>query len=485
MIDSGKRGGSDWLWVTVALATLGCGANDQSIATPTDPISADGIMVCGELWDRYQPGAEAPPNEWYSIPAMRDKLRHYPDFAATAGVKSVSNCEQARLLYRHYTEYLAAHPGFDRDEPLDYEPLVKPAFIPQPGELDGAEDEEFKLKNGTPDMLIPVVGTSNYQGGCTATFIAKNFAVTAAHCLATKPGWVAGTDPVADAQDHGWYKYKVSFAGPGGEVAGDVRSYDVLQYRDPHWMGLANPTGYSTHDFAILYFSETDDNRLPNNLPNQTGSRVPYMRLSQSLTVSTASSIWGFGLPNEDKLERGLTNNYGIHAVLGGGPDDAAIFEGAVPSGTNVPYVCHGDSGGPLIDRYDIPDSSGVPLPQYVEVGLLSDWRPRPVLDCAESDMYTIQWAAIQDERKLIGDTVELWFPKFRCNDKRSNNATGPDPDYFECWGKPCKGLNDCAADEVCINPGSMKGFKGPCTGCGDPSDSNSCSCIYGQCLKK
>lgn len=485
MIDPGMRGRGGWLWLAAAaMATLACG-EAPSTEVRTDAVSADGIMVCGQLWEFYQPGAQEPPNEWYSVPAMHAKLRHYPDFAAMAGVQSVSNCEQARQLYARYEEYLESHPDFDKDEPYD-DPIVKPAFVPAP--MDGSLDEVPKILNGTPSMLLPVVGTTHIQGSCTATFISKNFAVTAAHCIATKPGWVAGTNEESQAQDHGWYKYGVSFAHANGDVQGDVRNYDVLQYRDPHWLGLAKPQptdGYSKADFAVLFFPETDDNRLPNNVPNASGNSVPYMRLSQSINVSTAASFWGFGGPDDDKLKQGTAGGYSIHPVLGVGvPNGFALFEGAAPSGTNVPYVCHGDSGGPLVDRYDITDSSGGVSAQYVEVGLLSDWRPRPPGECADSSSYTIQWADMQDERKLIGDIIESWFPKFRCIDKKSNGNTSPDPDYFECWGKPCKGLSDCASDEVCVNPGSAKGFKGPCTGCGE-ADANSCACIYGQCMKK
>ena len=467
MTDMGRR--NSWEKACALLATLGAfGCGSQSSSSDTESaVSSDGIIVCGTLPMAY-PGATEAPQEWYSVTAMNNKLRHFPEFAAVAPMQSVSNCEQARAFFKSYVEYNELYPNFDRDEPLDGPELPRPADPPF------APAEVTKIKNGTGDKLLPVVGITNSQWGCTGTFIAKNWLMTAAHCLRTASGFVKGTSPEADAKIHSWTSYTVSFAGPGGVVTGDVRTYPrTLQWLDPRHIGFQTADFQTAYDFALLYFHEDYDGSLPNNLPGQTGSNVPYLRVSLSLSLNTgAATMWGMGGPDGSTLQRGNLNAYTVTASTG--TADGEVFTAAVPGGTGVPYLCHGDSGGPIVDRYDIDPGNGVPQPQYVAAGTWSGWAPY-FGDCADQTNQTVFWVRTEDQRDWIGDTVANYYPLFRCTEKQSANAQGS-ADYMECWGKPCKVNTDCASTEFCMGaPATLSS----CVGC----PGGGCDCIYGQCF--
>lgn len=469
MTDQGRGGRvKAWAFLAISLGAFGCGSAPSN--SSVEAVSSDGILVCGTLPMAY-PGATEAPHEWYSVTAMNNKLRHFPEFAAVAPVASVSNCEEARVFFKSYVEYNELYPHFDRDEPIDgpeLPPPEAPPFVPA---------EVTKVMNGTGDKLLPVVGITNGQHGCTATFIAKNWMMTAAHCLRTAPGFVPGTSPESAAKVFSWVSYNVSFAGPQGIVSGDVRTYPrTLQYKDPRYVGFQVADFRVAHDFALLYVLHDYDGSLPNNLPDQTGSNVPYLRVSLSLAVNTASAtIWGFGLPDQATLQRGGVTQYNITAATGG--PDGEVFTAPVPGGTGAPYLCRGDSGGPLVDRYDIDPGNGVPQPQSVAVGTWSGWADLGTNDCADETGETVYWVRTEDERDFIGNTIDDFYPLFRCTEKRSANASGF-PDYMECWGRPCRLDSECASTEFCMGaPETLTS----CIGC----PGGGCDCIYGQCFTK
>jgi hypothetical protein len=86
---------------------------------------------------------------------MNNKLKHYPDLAAAADLTAVSDCTSARKMYAAYAKYLGAHPGFDRDEPIDSqpEPLPQPPVTPGTAEVP-------KIFNGTTASDPRVVSIS-------------------------------------------------------------------------------------------------------------------------------------------------------------------------------------------------------------------------------------------------------------------------------------------------------------------------------------
>ncbi|MET0793899.1 MAG: hypothetical protein ABW061_20435 [Polyangiaceae bacterium] len=76
--------------------------------------SSDGIIVCGP----GDPNSIEPSAESYSLDAINNKLRNYPDFAGATGIHCVDECAKARAFMRALMSYSEPHPGFDADEPL-------------------------------------------------------------------------------------------------------------------------------------------------------------------------------------------------------------------------------------------------------------------------------------------------------------------------------------------------------------------------------
>jgi hypothetical protein len=463
------------LALTSAFVVLGCGARAPA---GDETVSVDGILVCDETSEAER-AAGAPPYEWYSATAMNNKLRHFPEFAEFSGVKLVASCDDARHFYDRYVEYLELHPRFDEGEPLPEDRLPK-VLPPENVEPDSAwldQEEIQKMENGTGDRLSPVVGLSYTSplgiAICSGSFIAKNWIMTAAHCLQTDPAWTP-TDPEPAAKVHKWYEWKVSVAGPQGVVAGDVRTFKyVLQYVDPRYAGFRNGQNYALpYDFALLYVLDTQDGRLPNNIPNPSGSDIPYLRLSKRNSLTSSSTVWGMGETDPSTLKRGSLTSYTLTPV----DTSQATFTTTVPGGA-VPHLCRGDSGGPIVDRYDILDpSTGVPTPQYVASATLSG-SPNVASGrlCANMSGDVVNWVRTDAERDWIGLSVADRYPFFACKEKASVNS--PTNDYYECWGPPCQADADCSVGEACFRPGSV--LTG-CTGCA----SGGCDCIYGQCFK-
>jgi hypothetical protein len=60
--------------------------------------------------------------------AINRKLRHYPEFAAAVRIRCVRDCAGAEAYQKAYREYVAAHPGFDADEPhsMAHKPRPRP-----------------------------------------------------------------------------------------------------------------------------------------------------------------------------------------------------------------------------------------------------------------------------------------------------------------------------------------------------------------------
>ena len=451
------RWGTAGLLGALALATVACG----SVVPGSDPaetatVSSDGIIVCN---DPSVPSAngEPVPAEWYQVPAMNNKLRHFPDFARVAPVTSVTNCAEARLFYDSYYDYSQTHPGFDQDEAT--EPSTLPP-VPEPEIVDGVVD---KIDHGTGGQLFPVVGVGNADGFCTGTFIAKNYVLTAAHCMATAHPYDPTKDPASKAAIHGWYDYTIWYAGPSGAVISTLDYPKVLQTIDPHYIGFKNPSDIvDAFDAAVLYVHPQYDPGLPDNNGQQHGISVPYMRLSLGLSVTAASStVWGLGRPNSgSQLRQGDVSQYTFAAVIDSSTKGAFI-EGTIPSDPTQPQLCHGDSGGPLVDRYDIVDpTTGVPQSEYVQAGILAQYQSSDP-DCARTPGAPVDWIRTESERRFIGDVVSSYYPLFRCTAKVSASSQGGVADYMECWGKPCKDETYCAPGQQCLRPGAT--YNGQC----------------------
>lgn len=469
----------DLVWTGIGallVATAGCSADTGSSGSADPAISVDGILVCGDL------DGHGRVTEWYSVPAMTNKLRHFPELARVARVKSVSNCAEARTFFDDYLEYNRTHPGFDEDEPHEPRNLPeppKPDFVEEPTELTP------KILNGTPSRLSPVVGFSNVSGGCTGTFIARNWILTAAHCLAAVP---ANSAPTV----HGYYSTTVTWAGDGGDPTKGPKPHtfqQVLQFWDDRYCGFRLNAPWAPHDVGLLYISKDHDGYLPNDVPDP-GSHAdsPYLRVSLRSNLPQSNPvIYGWGDTNgtiNTRLRSGSVAAYSIQILNGltqtndpnkGTTED--LFVALVPVGAPAP--CHGDSGGPLVDHYVIDGVS-----QPVIVAVASGVSPNPTI-CAGSGS-KVAWPRASGAEKLIRDSIALYYPQFSCRSGMTDATVaggGIKDDFMECWGTRCKIDTDCSNDGYlkCHHAGDQLTAAGQtCAAC---DSGGGCGCYWGQCL--
>lgn len=414
---SAKRALGRLLLVSAACLASNCAVgetSEESVAPAGEVISADGILVC--------PREGVSPDPWYSVTAMNNKLRNYPEFARVSGMGEVKTCADGRAFFKKYREYQQLVPNFDWNEPY-IDPNFPETDPPPLTEEDvrAAEGIGPKIKNGTGDRLSPVVRlyrNETLTSYCTGTFIARNWIITAAHCLLVKPGFKRGVDQSAGAQLNGWYPYNIEFFGAQGKRERLVRYTNVRQYMDPQYTGFEPEHPYHAHDFALLYVHHDHDGALPNVDPSASASGFPFMRVSMAERIVDVSSatFWGAGLINNDivttpqgggdpvrtpqeagvtdsRLRRGSLAPYQVSFGLKPEPEkqlrvwrpdgmwgnapaprsvNAKLFYTDTPS-SNVAVTCHGDSGGPLVEPWIVKDPNGNQVTAYVTAGVLSE----------------------------------------------------------------------------------------------------------------
>jgi V8-like Glu-specific endopeptidase len=412
------------LGVSAALVLSSCasgaGKSEPTAAETSEVISADGILFC--------PVEGTTPDPWFSVTAMNNKLRNYPEFARASGLTEVKSCADAWAFSKKYGEYQVASPYFDLDEPFE-DPNYPEPEAPSLTEEDirAAEGTGPKIRNGSGDQLSPVVRlyiNKNDNKGelyhyCTGTFIARNWIITAAHCMQAKPGYDFGTSDPSKYALNGYYPYNIEFYGPQGKLVRRQRFSIVRQYMDPRYTGNVPGNPYKAHDFALLYVDKQFDGWLPNTDPasTSTSSTFPFMRVSMADHIFNVSgaTFWGAGLIDHDTLVTSPTGEV-TQVATEAGVADSRLRRGSLlpyqtsfglkpepeqfttylnPDGTwgsapaprsiygkifydayanaSAAETCHGDSGGPLIEPWVIKDPSGNSVTAYVEVGVLSE----------------------------------------------------------------------------------------------------------------
>lgn len=476
---------------------LGCsnGAHTGASSAPAKETETE-VVVCS--------ASEGVPTEYYVLPAINAKLAYYPDFAREVGVAAVSDCEGARAYMSKYREYSLAHPDFDRDQPVGT--LNTPREVPVGP---AAKLETTKLLNGTGTVPggfrnQPVVhlrwqlkvGALTLSNDCTGVFIAKNWIMTAAHCLTVvSPDNVPLGDPPFPftntplPNDHfpalrlwGYSSWSIEWPADSGDPSADTRAVvftgaaDVLQYPDPRYQGGASyisddPRNDVSHDVALLYLdADIYDGALPPRV--DTGAA---MRISATpVDVNDDMTVAGFG---------------GTHQLRAGVVPDAFdasepfVVKATVGSSTE-PVICKGDSGGPLYRMADV----GQPQLAPVLVGISSEFELDTTPDggvepnCARPGD-TERWRLVQPSLDFINQALQLWNGSaFTCKPPAGG---GSSPDFVECWGAPCGGPtgNDCddSPTDYCSRGGADVELLSTCTTCGD----GTCSCIVGQCLAR
>jgi hypothetical protein len=446
---------------------------------------------------------------------MNAKLRHYPAFADTAPVKSVDDCDSARQFMRAYANYKQAHPDFDFHEPLGTPPKP-PSPLPS---LPEPKLEVQKILNGTPVHVGPVVQLqgppgSATKGGlasvsdCSGTFIAKNWILTAAHCLVQPfsgdldeggaPAYVlddAGNPILDDAGQptfviEGFRQWTILWGDASGmaipssntpsspDVAARLVTY-AYQYIDHRWVGSGFP------DLGLLYLPSTQvDQYLPGS--PDLGSAMPLSLVPPDGTQNGTSYGWGpnpnlqleeadWPIPFADYVTDSTVDQWALKLVLPG--TQGTSFSG--------PLECHGDSGGPAV-RLNEMNFIG----NAIQVGVAGFVDPlvNAGQTCFSTPGDKLYWTRTDLAFDFIEQHLQLWTPGFSC---RRTYTTGGTPDYANCWGLACNDDSDCSVlgdgfycgGSAAIVQAAVQALgQTGCPGCAG-AGVNDCSCVVGQCL--
>ncbi len=167
----------------------------------------------------------------------------------------------------------------------------------------------------TPKWIYPFVGgVGYYGGGCTATLIAPDAVLTAAHCV---------EQPL----------FAVAVSGVPHRF-GDVTVH-------PLWDGNS---GHG-HDLAVV---RLDPNDLASEPPVQAGAPWNPELYSTNRLVTLVG--YGFTQPHDQSAATLRAVDTVMHSDIEMGIIDAHwIGELMIGAGTNTQTTCNGDSGGPLL----------------------------------------------------------------------------------------------------------------------------------------
>jgi hypothetical protein len=501
----------------------------------------------------------------YMLSAMNHKLQHYPELAAAIGVDLVKDCESGQRFVDGYASYRAAHPNFDADEPLAPSlaeegpaPPVDPAEAAETmkiaGTADGATNNpvvEISFRtcshrncpNAGTDWIVAAGDLRRNTIQCSATFIAKNWLLTSAHCLTAAAidtcmeAGVERSQCTPDWPQWGQWSIRGTRTTSIGNdnlvgTADDVRrSYTIDRawargYVQDNWIGTARarnklicdtpalcfePEASADHDVALLYIRSEYDDQLSPRVEWDGAKRLSIAgpRNKAQPNVDPADdwqvAIYGWGQPGSIGSRPLRTRSGRLRMGPFGTPSiepDRIDFEVAANAGnTNPAYICEGDSGGPLVRiiptlQTNVGQQSNVQavvaVLSSIETNVLGETAP-----CTETPLpfgKTLFWHATRVDqglnREFIEKTIKRWTNTrfFECHEK--SLPGGNRAELQECWGPPCSNAgmppDGCAlATDQCWSPArAVAATHSSCRACdGFTGVLAGCGCILGQCL--
>ena len=492
------------------LDALEPGVAERAALDPTKPGAA---LVCNVTTPQGDYGGPSV----YVLSAINYKLAHYPELAAVLGTDLVVDCEGARAFADTYEDYSASHPDFDADQPPA--PMAASDDSPPPAFQSTVETEkildgvEGKKNNPVVHLVFPFstgghptfAALAGQQLHCSGTFIAKNWILPAAHCVAPAavdkcirdgkavnncvPSWdIWGKWFIQGTRDdeHNAYTIRtVARAYIQGDWTG--RDWTTDPYFCPVDHACYDLKLGADHDIALLYVP--DDTVLPAFVEEDGAKRLS---IGDPDLANWKMSMWGWGDPaagGVDPLTGSKRMTLRTNNLL---PDlriNGIVVRGTTPdTGRSLP--CGGDSGGPLF-RDDVPINTNLgPLNAQGIIGVLSAGFD----DCAQEPdpekriLRAWRWARVDIPAhvKFIRDALGHW-PSYKgprtCTGRRLLSGTPPteqgNPVLDECWGTPCSEAN-CPSGQSCSHAGrDYVRALSSCYAC----DGGACDCIIGQCL--
>lgn len=432
----------------------GCGPSELERSSPDGP---PGVLQCGF---RRADGAQGDDvlvyDETYRIDKINEKLRNYPELAATIHMVNVSTCNEARQFMHGYLEYYSQHAHFD-DMAFDVSSAEEISAPPgPPAEID-------KIANGIVASSYPVVQLSSfhppdpprwpngYWEYCSGYFITKNWVVTAAHCLVDPQLWQktnAGTNGKAPTGQ--WGKFKIGRANTSTnafeQTISEKGSVELYGYEVgvPGYLG----TGDWVHDTGLVYFyGPYYDTVLPSPSNGNGAMRISMEPPEQGQLVEA----WGWGPPkNPPELTTNVAPIHISNVSLFGGYFDYA------PTLPSEAALCHGDSGGPVARLIDTQFGS-----YLAAKGTYMGWSdPKHLIDntpCGELPASTYHWRRIDELLPWIEGHIrnQLGTSHFKCQEfpdlTRYNDPMHlAGSTYVRCWGNECHSQQECNSDEIC-----------------------------------